>query len=734
MPLKFQPLTTDARLRLSLFCLLLGTYLFVYVATPGSADGDALLAVAASTARSGSPNINAIAYADWLLPLPASRMGTFGVDGALYAKKAPTPSLAMTPLIPLIDAAPWLTTRATVMLFNPLVTALTALLLYTLARRLGARPGAAFALGLVYGLATFAIVYVKTLFGEPLAALLLLVAVLQVVEPTRRRRSELIAGVALGALVGINNAYAVFTPLLALYVLLDRSAPPIPRLIRLLLPVAITVALLGGYNELRFGSPLDTGYHFAEGEGFNRPVLTGLYGLFISPYRGVFWYNPVLLLAFPGWWLLRRRLSRPAWLMLGLIAADALIFSAWWSWHGGIVWGPRFLLPVTPLAVALIVPLLDRPDRLTRLCLVGLLTLSLGVQALGALYSVYPYVNGYLNVKYWTGIMDAPVTALKDEVLTTLELSPIVGQMALASSGWKIEPAWAANGVDWPHVAAAAALIAVGALPLVSRRRSAAILALGVAVVSLNVVPARHIDSEIRAVSDTLQPKGTVLAATTLFGSRLIDVEDPRVIVINSPTSPDDPWARDLIDYAMEGSGALWYVTWFSAADALDWPAQTLWQRESFVSERAVPGHRALRFDLTPAPTPDRDGGWRFGSARLDRYGVSVTADGVRLTLQWSTDAQPTSDATWFVHLLDASGQIVAQQDRAPQGGYAPLIRWTPGSPVTDRLFFPLAAGANTGGWTVRIGWVRAGTGERVPVVDAAGQPVADGFIRLPLR
>ncbi len=733
MPLKFRPLTTDARLRLTLFCLLLGTYLFVYVSTPGSADGDALLAVAASTARSGSPNIDSIAYADWLLPLPASRMGTFGVDGALYAKKAPTPSLAMTPLIPLIDAAPWLTTRATVMLFNPLVTALTALLLYTLARRLDARPGIAFALGLIYGLATFAIVYVKTLFGEPLAALLLLIAVLQLIAPTRRQRNEIIAGVALGALIGINNAYAVFAPLLALYVLMDRSAPPLPRLLRLLLPVAVTVALLGGYNWMRFGSPLDTGYHFAEGEGFNRPVLTGLYGLFVSPYRGVFWYNPILLLAIPGWFVLRRRLARPAWLMLGLIAADALIFSAWWSWHGGIVWGPRFLLPVTPLAVALIVPLLDRPRRLTRIVLVGLLTLSLGVQALGALYSVYSYVNGYLNTRYWTGLMDAPVTALKDEVLTTPELSPIVGQMALASIGWKIEPAWAANGVDWPHVAAALALIAVGALPLISRRRSVALFAIGVTVVSLNVVPSRHIDTDIRAVSDTLQPKGTVLAATTLFGSRLVDVEDPRVIVINSPTKPDDPWAHDLIDYALSGSGPLWYVTWFSTADPLDWPAQKLWRSYAFVAERKVPGHRALWFDLTPAPTPDHDGGWRFGDARLDRYGVNVSADGVRLTLQWSAGERPTSDATWFVHLLNTQGQIVEQQDRAPEGGYAPLTGWTPGQSVDDRLFFPLAAGTNTDGWTLRIGWVRSGSSERVPVVDAAGQSVTEGFILLPL-
>ena len=206
------------------------------------------------------------------------------------------------------------------------------------------------------------------------------------------------------------------------------------------------------------------------------------------------------------------------------------------------------------------------------------------------------------------------------------------------------------------------------------------------------------------------------------------------MIVINAPTKPDDPWARSLIDYARRGSGPLWYVTWFSGADPLDWPARELWQSYAFAAERTVPGHRALWFDLTLAPEPSREGGWRFGPVRLDGYGIGVAADGVSVPLQWSADERPASDATWFVHLLDANGQIVTQQDRAPQGGYAPLSSWTPGEPVTDRLLFPLATGANTDGWTLRVGWVSPETGERLPVMDAAGQSVVDGFILLPLR
>jgi len=105
-----------------------------------------------------------IGAAEDLLPPPA-RMGQFGADGLLYAKKGPTPSLALLPLVAWAHLVPWLPIQATAMLFNPLVTAALAVTLYTLARRIGFRPHTALIAALILGLATFTISYVKTLFG-----------------------------------------------------------------------------------------------------------------------------------------------------------------------------------------------------------------------------------------------------------------------------------------------------------------------------------------------------------------------------------------------------------------------------------------------------------------------------------------------------------------------------------------------------------------------------------------
>jgi hypothetical protein len=70
----------------------------------------------------------------------------------------------------------------------------------------------------------------------------------------------------------------------------------------------------------------------------------------------------------------------------------------------------------------------------------------------------------------------------------------------------------------------------------------------------------------------------------------------------------------------------------------------------------------------------------------------------VRLAWIGKAAEPPEAALTWFVHLLDAGGQIVAQQDRAPLGGYQPTDTWTPGAIVTDRLRFPLAASTDTTG------------------------------------
>ncbi|NDJ62621.1 MAG: hypothetical protein GYB67_15970 [Chloroflexi bacterium] len=737
-------MTLDSRLRLALIAALLGAYLLVYVPEPHSSDGQALLAVGATFLRRGSPDMNVNAHIDWGLP-PLARMGQTGVDGARYAKKGPTPSLIMLPLIAAAEVLPWLTTRAAALLFNPLVTALTAALLFTLIRRLGYRPAVALITALIYGLATTALVYTQTLFGEPLAALLILAALLSLHRWTasRSQRDLIVGGIGLALLVGVNTIYALVAPVAAIYVAAVSRRPLrsiLPPLVALAAPLIVGLGLLALYNVARFGDPLTSGYNFAEGEGFTTPLGFGLYGLLIGPYRGLLWYSPVVILALPGWLMLRRHISAFAWLILALIGLQILAFAMWWSWHGGVTWGPRFLIPALPLIAVCIAPLIALAVRRRALLIpvLALTALSCGVQILGALYSYLPYI-GVLYAHYSAADFASAAANFAPQVYTDPGLSAIAGHWRALATDQPLYPAWLADGVDPLTLGAGLILIIGGVSAGIKRLPRPRLIVPPLIVAALSLAAARHPNPAITALAAALDPPGTVVAATVGVGAGLGDLPtQARVITLHAPIPPDDPLAAPLWDYGRDGTASLWLVTWFGPGAPANWLARDLWASAAFVNERAAADHRALHFDLRPGPPLDHAGGWRFGPITLAGYGVAVEADAVRLTVGWSVESAVAVDYRWFIHLIAADGAIIAQQDRAPQGGYAPTTAWPPGAHVTDRLTFPIPAGADRSGWALRIGWVHPLSGERLAVTappDHAGAATAgDGFIRLPAQ
>ncbi|MBC7813068.1 MAG: hypothetical protein H7175_18065, partial [Burkholderiales bacterium] len=318
----------------------------------------------------------------------------------------------------------------------------------------------------------------------------------------------------------------------------------------------------------------------------------------------------------------------------------------------------------------------------------------------------------------------------------------------LFQQGYPLHAAWTKPEIDVIHLAAALALIVLGmvfALVKVRHPRLKWTLAVIAVFVSLYTVAARQQikpgQQPIIALDEAMQPPGVVLAATQLLEGRTVDIGGAggsHVISINAPTDPDDTQAQQVWDYARrlaqnEHGGRLWLLSWFGVADESNWQERWLWQNASFIEQHTIDSetdepHRAVLFDLMPAPEANELGGWNFGPVTLDTYGIATAADGVRITLQWSATQSPDTDYYWFVHLLDAQGNIVAQQDRAPQGGYMPTSAWDVGEPVVDRLFFPLAAGTDTAGWSLRIGWVDI-ENERLPVTDRDGAAVEDGFV-----
>ncbi|MDY0019950.1 MAG: glycosyltransferase family 39 protein, partial [Anaerolineae bacterium] len=94
------------------------------------------------------------------------------------------------------------------------------------------------------------------------------------------------------------------------------------------------------------------------------------------------------------------------------------------------------------------------------------------------------------------------------------------------------------------------------------------------------------------------------------------------------------------------------------------------------------------------------------------------------VTLLWRVERSPEARCKVFVHLMDAAGQLQAQTDREPVGGFRPTDSWQAGEPIVDRYGVMLPAGLAPGTYTLKAGMYTL-AGERLPVVQD-GVPSGD--------
>ena len=118
-----------------------------------------------------------------------------------------------------------------------------------------------------------------------------------------------------------------------------------------------------------------------------------------------------------------------------------------------------------------------------------------------------------------------------------------------------------------------------------------------------------------------------------------------------------------------------------------------------------------------------------FGSAfRLRGYGIQPSEDGSTLTLKlyWQAAGKSDFDYSAFVHLIDESGQIVAQKDHAPGEslGYPPTS-WVAEDIVADEHVLQIPTQLSAGAYRFRVGMYNWQTGEQLPV-SAQGHPVGN--------
>jgi hypothetical protein len=263
----------------------------------------------------------------------------------------------------------WLTSVLSV----GLVSAIGCVLFYRLAVELsgGARREALCAT-VAFGAGTLFLPYGTMLHEHNVVAVALLAAfyclyhVKTVTQTAWRADARLVlAGVWAGYAATCNYVLAVVVLFLGLY--LVSFSRDIRRWAAFGAGVFVPFLALCAYHASCFGTPFATNYHFqnphfqADGPSFlgvfQPPRSDVLLMLLVSPYRGLFFSSPVLVMGVAGWVTLRQsgRHAAEATLFLAIVSFFLLFNCSFNGWPGGWTVGPRYLVPAIPfLALPLV--------------------------------------------------------------------------------------------------------------------------------------------------------------------------------------------------------------------------------------------------------------------------------------------------------------------------------------------------------------------------------------------
>jgi hypothetical protein len=278
----------------------------------------------------------------------------------------------------------WLCTVAVCGVLGALIPA--SLFLYGRAHGIASAPWLAM-VALTIALGTPLFGYATALWVHvPSAALLFLSYLLL-------ERSPVWAGFLAAMAVATNYVIAVPMVLFAILLLLPPGARA-ARLLRFCAGAALPAIAVGWYHTAAFGAfyrtPIDhlTPEFVTRGAFlgiFIQPSLTALWGVTFSPYRGLFYSAPVLLLAGAGAVVMfrsgkRRELAIVAAIVLFFLLVNAS-FNGWW---GGYSCSARYLLPLVPfLGIAMLYA-----SKVPRVLFVVLALLSIVLQTVVAAVNV----------------------------------------------------------------------------------------------------------------------------------------------------------------------------------------------------------------------------------------------------------------------------------------------------------------------------------------------------------
>jgi hypothetical protein len=631
-----------------------------------------------------------------------------------------------------------------VLLMNVFVTALTGAALFLLLRLMQYGALSATLATLAYGLATLAWPYARTFFREPLVGLMWIVATAGFVAWRKSGQHRYALGCLLTTLLSlafkISAAIAVPVFLLALAIgwpMRRRSqAWWLLGGIGAVTLVAVTGGFLWRYGQL----PALANYTF------RYPVAAALirtFGQFLSPAKGLLFYSPILLFTSYGWVEVWKRQRAVACIVLGLTLGVLYVYGNNATWYGGLVWGPRFMLPLVPLFAISIAGGLTSRNWIARGGVMLSAMLSLTAQV-GVVIAEWGDANGQMDL---AATPDVPWYDLR-----LWQQSPAIYQLTHWKPQWLNLLWWhrmSDNTVlrDLPLAMSLALLLALASVILAwSLKARDANKRTGATLVTVTLLVALGCGIVLnRGYADTRDYPGLSIQEGRDLATQVSALNGPPFTLVSVSNEFHIYYWLGLIK-------GHFIHHWYSPATKTGFepvlrpalPAQVVWlyvdrvhlqkdhsgiDAEFWLNRNAYQvdtawfgGHKVMKYIPQAGPLPTRavNRVWTNG---IELVSIGRQADQIspgqalRLDFEFKRIGPIAEDDYVFVQLVRADGQVIPGRDGEPQFGGAPTTQWQQDERVLDRRAILIPPNASSGAYTIYFGFLSPTTG-RIPTCD----------------
>jgi hypothetical protein len=138
------------------------------------------------------------------------------------------------------------------------------------------------------------------------------------------------------------------------------------------------------------------------------------------------------------------------------------------------------------------------------------------------------------------------------------------------------------------------------------------------------------------------------------------------------------------------------------------------------------------RPDAATLPDAAQSDNLRLGDhISLEAHTLVVNDEAITVTLYWQTDLALDEGYQVFVHVLNDSGETVAQQDSAPVENRYPTNFWRVDTRIEDAHRLPLDTTLASGEYRIVVGMYRLPDAVRLPVTPANDSRVESDTVTL---